>query len=103
MITKTNSNIDINSKLFFKNNNIEIVDIVKYLGIEFSCDGNVQVMQSDQYKKGLKVYFKLMRALKPLPLPNILLNLFDHLIKPILLHNYEIWSPLNLEYKTTTK
>ena len=101
MITKTNSNININSKLFFKNNNIEIVDKVKYLGIEFSHDGNVQVIQSDLYKKGLKAYFKLMRALNPLPSPKILLNLFDHLIKPVLLYGCEIWSPVNLEYKNT--
>ena len=28
------------------------------------------------------------------------MNLFDHLIKPIILYGCEIWSPLNLDYKS---
>ena len=51
------------------------------------------------YKRGLKAYFKLVRSLKPLPKPLILLHLFGHLIKPILLYGCEIWSPLDLLYR----
>ena len=44
-----------------------------------------------------------MRSLKPLPKPSTLLNLFDHLIKPILLYGCEIWAPLDLKYRNPTR
>ena len=52
-------------------------------------------------KKGLKAYFKLIRSLNPPPTPVISLHLFDHLVKPILLYGCEIWSPIDLKYKST--
>ena len=39
---------------------------------------------------------------KPLPNPSTLLNLFDHLIKTILLYGCEIWVPLDLKYRNPT-
>ena len=59
------------------------------------------VSQTDIYKKGLKAYFKLIRSLNPPPTPAISLHLFDHLVKPILLYGCEIWSPIDLKYKST--
>ena len=52
-------------------------------------------------KKVLKAYFKLIRSLSPPPTPAISLHLFDHLVKPILLHGCEIWSAIDLKYKST--
>ena len=90
-INKTKFNVSkkhtsINVKLIFKGKYIEMVDTAKYLGIEFSNDGNTQVAKSDLYNRALKACFKLTRALKPLPTPSTSLHLFDHLIKPILLY-----------------
>ena len=99
MISK--SNIASASKLLFNNEIIEQVFSFKYLGIEFSYDGNNLVSQTDIYKKGLKAYFKLIRSLNPPPTPAISLHLFDHLVKPILLYGCEIWSPIDLKYKST--
>ena len=73
-------------ELTYQNDKIEQVNSFKYLGIEFCQDGNTNAARNDLYKRGLKAYFKLVRSLKPLPKPSILLHLFDHLIKPILLY-----------------
>ena len=73
----------------------------KYLGIEFSYDGSNEVAKSYLYKRGLKSYFKMIRSLNPFPKPHILLHVFDHLIKSILLYGCEIWSPVSLDYKAT--
>ena len=86
-------------ELTYQNDKIEQVNSFKYLGIEFCQDGNTNAARNDLYKRGLKAYFKLVRSLKPLPKPSILLHLFDHLIKPILLYGCEIWSPLDLLYR----
>ena len=83
----------------YQQNNIEQVSSFKYLGIEVSKDGTVSSTMNDLYRSGLKAYFKLMRSLKPLPKPYTLLNLFDHLNKPILLYGCEIWAPLDLKYR----
>ena len=87
----------------YQQNNIEQVSSFKYLGIEVSKDGTVSSTMKDLYRSGLKAYFKLMRSLKPLPKPSTLLNLFDHLIKPILLYGCEIWAPLDLKYRKPTR
>ena len=86
-------------ELHFNDVIIDQVKSTKYLGIEFSYDGKMQIAKSDLYKRGLKAYFKLMRSLKPYPTPKISINLFDHLVKPIILYGCEIWSPFNLDYK----
>ena len=44
-----------------------------------------------------------MRSLNPAPTPSVSLHLFDHLLKPILIYGYTIWSPIDLKYKITTR
>lgn len=78
---------------------LEIVTEFKYLGILMDNKGTNLTTQSDLYKRALKVYFKILNCLNPLPSVKTLLHLFDHMIKPILLYNCEIWSNINLEYK----
>ena len=98
LVTKT----DVSKRcLTYNEELIEQVQSFKYLGIEFSYDGSNEVAKSDLYKRGLKSYFKIIRSLNPFPKPHILLHLFGHLIKPILLYGCEIWSPVNLVYKAT--
>jgi hypothetical protein len=85
----------------FSVNNIplEIVNSIKYLGIEFSSKADSRSMKNDLYKRGLKAYFKLMGKFNPKPSIKIMLHLFDHIVKPILLYCCEIWTPINLNYK----
>ena len=83
-----------------------------YLGIEMSQDGTVSSSMNDLMQKRtntINAYLKLMRSLKPLEfyprpkLPTTLLNLFDHLTKPIFLYGCEIWAPVDLNYKNPTR
>ncbi len=85
----TKSKISYVSKLLYNNEVIEQVFSFKYLGIEFSYDGNNLSAQTDLYKKGLKAYFKLIRSFNPPPTPSI------SLVKPILLYGCEIWFPID--------
>ena len=75
---------------------VEMVKSFRYLGIDFSADGNTLHTKRELYKRGLKVYFQLIKSFNPLPKASIMLHLFDHMIKPVLLYSCEIWSPVNL-------
>lgn len=89
MTTITNSD----TKLKYMEHNIELITNYKYLGIQFQSDGQHNCAKSDLYNRASKAYFKLLRTINPMPKPSIMLHLFDHLIKPILLYGCEIWSP----------
>ena len=78
---------------------IERVNSYTYLGVEFNDQCNFEYAKKELYKKGLKVYFKLVRSLSPTPKASTMLHLFDHLIKPVLLYGCEIWGPFSLNFK----
>ena len=82
IVTKTDLS---NRLLTYSEELVQQVSSFKYLGIEFSFDGSNEVAKSDLYMRGLKSYFKIIRLLNPFPKPHILLHLFDHLMKQILL------------------
>jgi hypothetical protein len=80
----------------FGADNIEVVSAFKYLGIEFSDNGDMKVAKKDLSKRALKAYFSLTRSLDQNSVkPDVMLHLFDHLIKPVLSYGCEIWGPLN--------
>ena len=90
----------------YHQNNTEQVSSFKYLGIEVFQDGTVSSTMNDLCRRGLilqRLIFKLIRSLKPLHKASTLLNIFDHLIKPILLYGCEIWAPVYLKYKNPTR
>jgi len=87
------------TKLEYNNQIVEQVSNFKYLGLEFSNDGNNTIAKNELYKRGLKAYFKLISSLNPRPKPSIMLHLFDNIIKPVLLYGCEIWSPIDLTYR----
>ena len=101
MVTKGNNKETISLK--FKDTSIECVTNFNYLGLEVSHDGNNDLAKNELYKRGLKAYFKLCSTLNPRPNPSMLLHLFDHIIKPILLYGCEIWCPLDLKYRINKK
>ena len=75
-------------------NNVEIkeVQLYKYLGILFSSSGTVSYCQNDLYKRGLKANFKISKCFGDLHQNvDIVLRLFDHTVKPVLLYGSEIW------------
>lgn len=81
----------------YDNHIIEYVPQYTYLGITFCSNGKFNTAIEELHKKGLKVFFKLIKMLKPLPTIKTSLHLFDHLIKPILLYGCEIWGPTNFK------
>ena len=87
--------------LKFNDVSLECVTNFKYLGLEFSYDGNNDLAKKELYKRGLKAYFKLCSSFNPRPKPSMLLHLFDHIVKPIILYGCEIWSPLDLKYRSS--
>ena len=71
------------SEISFDSIPLSRVSSYRYLGVLFDNTGSHRVMRDDLYKRSLKAYFKLVRALNPQPKVSTLLHLFDRLIKPI--------------------
>jgi hypothetical protein len=67
----------------------------KYLGIIFCSSGSWQYARDDLYNKGSKAFFKLRQMMGQRPEPNVILHLFDHTIKPVLLYSSEVWGTFN--------
>lgn len=81
----------------YKTHVIEQETSYKYLGIVFSSSGTFTNCQLDLYKRALKAYFKLLKSFGNIkPSVHTLIHLFDHTIKPILLHACEIWGTMNI-------
>jgi exonuclease III len=74
------------------NQQLEIVKEYKYLGIVLTANGNFNVAQSQLAKKATKALYGLRGSLFHDNVdPNIMLRLFDSMIKPIALYTSEVW------------
>lgn len=85
----------LNHKFIFhyKNEELDIVRNYKYLGIEFKPSGNFDLAKENLYKKALKTFFyirKLITTSTNISIPTWI-NIFDHVIRPILTYGCEIW------------
>lgn len=81
-----------NIEFKYKNEVIENVQTYKYLGIIFSSSGTFSYAKEDLYKKGFKAYFKIRRSFHNVtPNAKILMHIFNHTIRPILLYGSEVW------------
>ena len=96
MCVRQPSQPEVRCVITYKDKQLEQVTSYRYLGVLFDNTGNVMTGKNDIYKRGLKVFFKLLRDLHPLPKVSTSLHLFDKLIKPILIYGVEILSPFNL-------
>ena len=78
--------------ILFKDCPLECVNQYTYLGVVFSASGTYKKAQVELQNKGMKALFKLRKSLASEP-PNakILVHIFNHTIKPILLYGSEIW------------
>ena len=87
-----------NQAFYFRNNKLDIVSEYKYLGIYLSRSGsylNAKKHIADQANNAMS---SLLRKIRILNLPlEIQIQLFDKMIKPILLYGCEIWGFGNLE------
>ena len=72
---------------------VHVVDHYKYLGLNFNFNGKFTVAKKELYEKGNRAMFSLLRKSRRLQLPiDIQLQLFDVLVKPVLLYGCEVWA-----------
>ena len=82
----------------FKNETLEIVNEYKYLGVLFNRSGSFFKTKQEIAKQATKAMYSLIKKCKHLCLPiNIQIDLFNKMVKPILLYGCEIWGFGNLD------
>ena len=83
---------------------LELAKSYTYLGLEITNTGSFKLAQSTLYKKAMRALFKLKGMLRGTGLsPSVILDLFDHLIKPIALYGCEIWGIDFLNFNSAEK
>ena len=89
---KLNVNFTINEQ------RLEVGTEYKYLGIVFCPSVSFTKAKENLYKRSLKAYFKLKKAILGINNPKLGKHLFDHTISPIITYCSEVWG----SFKSTT-
>ena len=77
---------------------IEITKEYKYLGILLGQSGSFLTSKKHIAEQGSKAMFSLLRKIKCLNLPfDVQIDLFNKIVKPVLLYGCEIWGFCNLD------
>ena len=80
------------------NSTLEIVKEFKYLGILFSKNNSFLATKKQIAEQGSRALYSLLRKSRNMQLPiDIQIELFNKLVKPILLYGCEVWGFGNLE------
>jgi hypothetical protein len=104
--SRQSENID----FIYNNERLTVVDEFQYLGTIFSRKGNFGRSKARLVQQARKAMFYVLRKARKLSLPiDILLQLFDVMVAPILLYGAEVWGyekndiseTLHIIYKTT--
>ena len=78
--------------IVFKNEPLEVVNNYVYLGVSFNYNGRFAKAISKQVSQARRALFSLLSKAVKLRLPvDIVVHLFDQLVKPILLYGCEVW------------
>ncbi len=78
----------------YQGNAIEILSEFKYLGVVFSSTGKFTSHQKHACEQATRAMYSVIRKGRCLHLPiDVMFNLFDTLITPILLYSCEVWGP----------
>ncbi len=79
-------------KFTFNNSDLEVVFDYNYLGVTFNYNGRFRLAQKNLYDKASRAMFGLIAKCRRLFLPiDLRLQLFDSVIKPIVLYGSEVW------------
>ena len=71
---------------------IEVVEEYTYLGTVFNYNGSFTKAISKQALQASKAFYALLNKIKKLRLPvDLSLELFDHLVLPVMLYGCEVW------------
>lgn len=82
----------------FNNMTLEIVDEFLYLGVVFKHNGNFNLCQKRLCDQAQKAMFSILQyARKYMLETDLKIQLFDKMIKPILMYNCELWGFENLQ------
>ena len=83
----------------YQEERVENVKMYKYLGLTFSAFGNFSLAKQELKKIALKALFKLKKEMGSFfrSKVKVTMQLFDSLVKPILLYGSEIWGIENDE------
>ena len=86
----------------YANETIETVNKQTYLGIEMTSSGRYAYARKILSKKATKIVFTIKRLLSNIDSSAVETRkeLFDAVVKPVLLYGCEIWRPELLSYKT---
>ena len=77
--------------------NLEIVDSFKYLGIHFSYNGKFTVAIDSLGSMAERAMYSLFKKARSLKLPvDIQFHLFDRVVLPIMLYSCEVWGFSNI-------
>lgn len=87
-----------NMHFTFQQHDIEIVDEYKYLGVYLGRSGSFIAAKKHVAEQANKALFSLLKKIRSLSLPyDIQIDLFNKMIKPILLYGCEIWGTGNVD------
>ena len=87
-----------NQKFYFKGKEIEIVNEYKYLGIFLARSGSFLKAKNHIVEQANNALFSLQRKIRFLNLPiDLQFDLFNKMIKPILLYGCELWGFGNID------
>ena len=82
----------IKPKFLYKNEELELVEEFKYLGVVFSCNAAFKKHKMYLKDQATKAMFALLSNGRRLKLPvDIMLDLFDKTVLPVLLYGCEVW------------
>ena len=71
---------------------IEVVDSYVYLGAVFNYNGSFKKAIEKQLQQGKKAFYALLTKIRKLHLPvDLSLELFNHLVTPVLTYGCEVW------------
>jgi hypothetical protein len=95
MVITPSGKIPSNFKVTFNNKLVEHVKKYKYLGFVIHNNGNFMRGTLALKQKALNAWFKCRSILYSQQINNVnlLLQLFDKLVKPVLLYGVEVWGP----------
>ena len=87
-----------NQKFYFKGTELEVVNEYKYLGIFLSRTGSYIKTKKHIADQANKALYSLLRKARTLNLPiDLQIDMFNKVIKPILLYGCEVWGYGNLD------
>ena len=82
----------------------DVVNDYNYLGVTFNFSAKFNVAKQSIYQKGCRAMFALLKRIKSLSIPpDIALNLFDTLVKPVVLYGAEVWGCENCDIVNKVK